>query len=225
MVKPDAARLTFRIGASEEAGKSAREANEAQVKRIRGALAAQPIDQAMMDVQALSASVNPTFVTDANRPGERTLKSKRAETTIHVTVREAYPDKLRETVGRIAELAADNGATAPETDDYSRSFSLPRRLAIAGLGNNNEPESAPGAVVEWLCLNSTDARRAAVKRAVADAMADAQAAVGEAKLKVLEIEVNSLEDEPYRVSLRGNSSNTQGGQIPIRVHVKVSCTY
>src|SRR5579871_6213879 len=72
MVKPDAARISFRIGASEEVGKSAREANETQVKKIRAALEAQPIDLAMMDVQITSSSVSPTVVTDVNRPGEHT---------------------------------------------------------------------------------------------------------------------------------------------------------
>src|SRR5579871_3854262 len=80
MVKPDAARISFRIGASEDPGKSAHEANEAQVKKLRAALEAQPIDLAMMDIQVVTGGVNPTVLADPNRPNDRTLKSKRAET-------------------------------------------------------------------------------------------------------------------------------------------------
>lgn len=226
LVKPDAARISFRIGASEEVGKSARDANEAQVKKIRAALEAQPIDLAMMDVQITSSSVNPTVVVDINRPGERSLKSKRADTDFHVTVSESNPDKLREMVGRIAEIAADNGATAPDSDDTNRPYVIQRRL-VGGFGGagNPDPEQMPGATIEWLRQKSADARRTAVQRAVAAAMADAQAAVGEAKLTVLEIEVSSAQDEAVFTGVRRILSSTQAGQIPIRVHVKVTCTY
>jgi uncharacterized protein YggE len=221
---PDSARIAFTFGSTEDIGKSAFESNESKIGRFRAALATQPMLPASMDVQVRAFNVRAYFVPDPNRLGDRMLKGKRAETTVHITIQDADSNYLRESVGRVIELAAESGATAVEGDEASRQVAASQRLAMRASGFA-EPESATVTTIEWLCLNDAEARQQAVKRAVADAMADAQSAVGDAKLDVSEIEVISLEDEPHRMVLRGVPPNVQAGKIAIRARVKIMCVY
>jgi uncharacterized protein YggE len=219
-LKPEGARLIFVVTSTEMAGKSAREANDKQVKIVQDALAAVPLKKDAVEVRVLPASMNTLVYPPANPNGAR-AKGKRAQSIFYVTIREKNPQKLRDAVTRLAEAAVDNGATSPDAENSPRVFRLPRRLA----GADEEPESVPGPTIEWLASASKEARRDAIRRAVSDAKADAQAVVGDEKLRVVETVVSQPDDSLLRIRLRGESRILDSGLIPLKIHVRITFAY
>jgi hypothetical protein len=227
--KPDGARLVFVVSSTEPTGKNAREANDKQVKDLQNALAAVPLKKGTIEVHVLPSSISNVVSAKVNAAGTRDT-SRRVYSTFYVTVREKDPQKLRDAVARLAEAAADNGGTAPDADSGPRPFRLPRRIA----GLDEEPESIPGPTIEWFATPSKQARQEAIRRAVGEAKAQAQAVVGEGEmLRVVETEVNGYTevngfDELLTVrvrSLRGGSGGTEDGLIPLRINVRVTFAY
>jgi len=219
-VRPDSARLSFVVTTTEPTDKSAREANEKQVKKIQDALAALPLGKVDADVHVLPSSIS-TLVNSPQAPGgPRTVVAKRAQSIFQVTVREKDLTKLRTAVGRLAEAAVENGATGIQAENSPAAFRLPARF-----GRAEEPETVPGPTIEWMATAPGDARREAIRRATKEALADAEAAAGQAKLKVLEIDVSSREEFLLPLHVRDETGGLQGVRIPIRVQVRVTCSY
>jgi uncharacterized protein YggE len=207
-VKPESARLSFIVVAAEASDKSAREANEKQIKRIKDALAALQLGKTDVEVNVMPCAISNLGISPPAQGAARTLVVKRAQSVFEVTVREKDLDKLRDAVRRLTEAATDNGATGSEADDrVARIRPFPLRAGAA-----EEPESVSGPSIEWLAAETGEARRDAIRIATKNAMADAEAATGDAKLKVLEINVSAPED-------------IQTARIPIRVTVVVTCAY
>jgi hypothetical protein len=84
-------------------------------------------------------------------------------------------------------------------------------------------ESRSGPKIDWLAEEISAARRQAIKKAVSDAQASAQAAVGDGKLEVVEIRI--LTDAESRRSLRANTTTSTDVTIPVRVEVEVTYSY
>jgi uncharacterized protein YggE len=221
-VEPDGARLTFFVISNASPDRNARDLNEKQVKKLREALAAIPLDKREVEVRVLPSTISSTV--NANDPGgARTLTGKRVQSVVQVTVYEKDLTKLREAVSQLAETIVENGGTGIDNDSLPyRMIRAPRAIA------RDEQEPAAGPSIEWLATEQTRARRDAIRRATRQAMADAEAAAGVSTLKVLEIQVTSNDEAILdqrligTVSARGVSSQTQ---IPVRVQVHVTCGF
>jgi uncharacterized protein YggE len=218
-IKPDGARLTFFVTTTETADKSAREANEKQVKKVRDALAALPLDKRYTDVNALPSAVSVT-VTGPETPGNsRQVASKKMQTALEIMVYERDLAKLRTAVSQVAETVAENGGTGIVTESPLRAI---RTVRVAA---RDASEEMSGPRIEWLNTAPGEARREAIRRATREAMADAEAAAGVGNLKVLEIRVSSTEDPVSYVRLRDDPESKGMVQIPIRVTVHITCEY
>ena len=221
-IKPDAARISFSVTSTEVTEKSVREAIEKKIKKMKEALAAVKLNKSDVNVRVLLSSVDNLLSAQPNAAGVRTVERKRARSIFYVTVREKDPEKLREAVGKLAEAAATHGGKAVDTEDTPFA---PRRRRL-GFGGPNEPEVAPGPTIEWLASGSSTARRDAIRRAARDALADAQAAVGDAKLRVVETSVSAASQEkPLRNRVIYLSGGEETNPIQITVQVQVTCSY
>jgi uncharacterized protein YggE len=218
-VEPDGARLIFYVTTTESVDKSAREANDKQIKKVRDALAAIPMDKRHMEIRVLPTSISGLASSAEAAGGSRQLTGKRVQSAFQIAVYEQDVAKLRNVVCRLGETVTENGGAGIEPDS-------PFRAIRAGRGIvRDEPESVPGPSIEWLNTAPAQARREAIRRATAEAMANAGAAAGVDKLSVLEIHVTS-HDEPNSYSrLRGDPGAKGSILIPIRVVVQVTCTY
>jgi uncharacterized protein YggE len=226
-VKPDSARLTFVVTTTEAGDKSAREANEKHLKTLKDALAALDLGKTEVEVNALPTTVTTLMGTPQNPGGPRPVQGKKAQSVVQVTVRDKDLDKLRKAVGKLAETAMENGGVSPDADlNYPRGFRI-RRGAPFGPGGpiDDDPEPVTGPNIEWLASAPGEARREAIRRATKDALADAEAAAGGAKLTVLEINVGGSDDGPTRYRQRGDVTTADAALIPIRVEVRVTCSY
>jgi uncharacterized protein YggE len=228
-VKPDSARLTFVVSTTEAGDKSAREANEKHLKTLKDALAALDLGKVEVEVNVLPTSVSTLMGTPQNPGGPRPVQGKKAQSVVQVTVRDKDLDKLRKAVGKLAETALENGGVAPDNDS---NIGLPRGFRVrrgGGFGPggpiDDDPEPIAGPSIEWLASSPAEARREAIKRATKDALADAEAAAGGAKLNVVEITVGGSDDTPVRRYSRGDLTTTDAALIPIRVEVRVTCSY
>jgi len=223
LVKPDAARITFSISAHEPIEKSPREANEKQVKKLRDAIAALPLGKVDMDIQVSPAAVG-LMVTGAQNTGGPTVHSRKAESVFQINIRERDFDKLRDAVARIIESACENGGTSNNDPDSRQTYRIPRIVA----GNNDEEtEAVPGPSVEWLSSATSGPRRDAIRRAMKEAIADAEAAVGSAKVNVVEVMVTNTETSTDRTSRYSSSefAPPHAGMVRVSVEVRVTCTY
>ena len=222
-VAPDAARLTFAVTTTEGTQRSAQDANAAQVKRVKEAIAALPLDHATVEMHVLPSSFSMMVTSPQNPTAARVPQSKKAQSVFQVIVRDRNLDKLRAAVGKIAETAADHGGTAIEPENPLRTtLRLPARLA----GAAEETETVAGPAIEWVSFGNASARRDAIKRALADALADAQAVAETDKLKVAEVTVTGSDELPLlRFRPRGEIVAAETALIPIRVQVRVTCSY
>jgi uncharacterized protein YggE len=221
-VQPDSARITFAVTTDEMNAKSARDEHDKQVKKVKEALAAVALKKKEVVVEVVPSPLVTLLSNQPNAGGVRAPQGKRARSTFHVTVREKDAAKLRGLVVKLAEAAADNGGKPLNADD----FPLIRRGGrLARLGGGNDPEALPAPAIEWLAATGGAARRDAVRRAVREALADAQAAVGEAKLQVLEIHISASREKVQRLTFRAVSDDEDSTLIPIHVNVQVTCSY
>jgi uncharacterized protein YggE len=212
--KPDAARLVFTI--TTEAPVKIQEEHAKRVKTVKDILAGQLSRN--VDIQAVPVSVN--TITGAQAAGLPAGRNKEARTVFFVTVRDNDPDKLRELVTKLMVVAEENGGTAVAADDsFPR---LPRGFPGMGAG----PETIHGPRVEWLAEHTADRRQEAIKKAVADGLVSAQAAVGDAKLSVTEIEIMEFTERNLIYASRFRDTGVPDSPvIPISVTVKVTYSY
>jgi uncharacterized protein YggE len=117
LLKPDAARVTFAITTTEEPTKSAREANEKQVKKVKEALAALPRDKVDVAVHVLPSSFTNIVSGESKQRATAEVVAKRARSTFHVTVRDAVAD-AQAAVGQEKLSVLETEVTTP--DDVGR---------------------------------------------------------------------------------------------------------
>ena len=102
-------------------------------------------------------------------------------------------------------------------------------VAIGGGNQEEESETVHGPTVQWTASNIKEVRRDAIRRAVKDAMADAEAAVGSNKLTVTQIEVSgqdrSVDGPNYSRWMAGDSEPPPTSTVRVHVEVRVTCTY
>jgi uncharacterized protein YggE len=213
-VKADAALLTFAVTSSSDTGKNAREENDKQVKRLRDALTALGLKN--VEVKVVPSAVSTIAADDGPRRPALPIAptSKQAQSIFHVTVREKDGDKLQEVVTKIADAAAEHGGMAPGGMDDGFSPRLVRRLGLSS-----------GPKIDWLAENVSEARKQAIKKAITEARANAQAAVGDAPLEVVEIRILT---DPYTARSRAAAAaepSTPDSSIPVRVEVEVTYSY
>lgn len=204
-VKPDAAKLSFVI--STEKLTKAREENQKLAKKIKDSLTALSFPN--VDIQVVPVALD----TIDSQPGAGApgVKSKKAHTNFFVTVHERDTEKLKEMVTKLADVAVENGATALQADDL---FPLPRGLGL--------PETMRGPRIEWLAIKNHQAKQAALKMALEDALIQAQAVAGKAKLQVIEIQVSGGNE--LRLPLRSRLGDVSS--LPkVTVHVQVTYSY
>jgi uncharacterized protein YggE len=172
-VKPNGAIITFAVNTKETGDKSTRESQEKMDKQVRDTISSLRLGKVDVQIHSMPNSFGSLM---GNLPaGARAVVGKQAQSAFQITIKEDDLDTLRQTVAKIAEAAADLGGTVIESNNPVR-FIRPVQF------NNPEPEPVPGSTIEWTATNTDDARRDAIKRAVKNAIADAQAAVGDAKL-------------------------------------------
>jgi uncharacterized protein YggE len=227
-VKPDAARVTFVITTTETPEKSARDANDKHVKTVKDALGGVALDKVEMEVNVLPTTITSLMGQPQNPGGPPMLQGKRAQSVFQVTLKDKDLDKLRKAAAKIAETAADNGGTAIDADN-NNGFPRGFRVRRGGFGPGgpivDDPDPVSGPSIEWVANNATEARRDAIRRAVKEAQADAEAATGATKLNVVEIQVSPSDDSQLRYRIRGDSSTTDTALIPIRVEVRITYSY
>ena len=215
--KADTAYITFQVTSTEGNVKNARAENDKQVKKVKEGLAA--LKYPNVDIQVVPSGIATVAVDTANLqvipggvPVVPPAPNRQAQSTFRVTVREKDDEKLRDMVCKLADVAAENGGT--------------------GSGNvRGNADSSLGPDIQWSCENSAEARREAIKKAVDDALANAQAAVGKAQISVVEIHVppqidrtDTSRDVLY-TQLLSNSPTPDSNLIPVTVVVEVTCSY
>ncbi len=229
-VPADAARLTFMVSTS-GMGKT-REENEKQAKKLKEVLAGATTQNLDIHVTPLTLSTVisggaaggigfggavPGLPGIAGAPGAAPATETQAQTLFTLTIREKDPEKLKALAIKLADTAKENGAKGAGNEDMvmRRGF----RMAMGGMN----VEAGTGPSIEWLSENTTEARKNAIKKAVREAQENAQAAVGDARLTLMEITVNSHEDQmaAYR-AMRNDETSTDAGRIPITVQVTVT---
>ncbi len=225
IIKPDLARLTFAITSSVEGeDKSAHAANELQSKTIQEALQTQA--KVKVEVETTPAAASTLVAARANPGTAPTIVAKKAQTVFRVTVREGDYDKLKEAVGRLSDAILSHGGTTIVSEDSSRSYRFPKRLG----GGEEEPDAVQGPAIEWLASDTSTARRDAIRRAVKDAKADAEAAAGTDKLKISEISVwggdyTPNQAGPYSYYTGESRAPAATGMVQFKVFVNITCTY
>jgi hypothetical protein len=224
-VKPNGATLTFAVNIKETGDKSAWESQEKMAKKVRDTIATLSLGKVDVQIHWMPNSFGALISNQAagalisnQAAGARAVVGKQAQCAFQITVKEENLDTLRQTVAKIAEAASDLGGIVIESNS-------PIRIIRPLQFNNAEPEAVPGSTIEWTASNTDDARRDVIKRAVKRAMADAQAAVGDAKLVALEIDVNNPDEPLFRAPIRGESNAAENMSVLIRVAVRVTCTY
>jgi uncharacterized protein YggE len=219
--KPDIARLSFFVVT--EGVTKVREENDKQVKKTKDQLTA--LGLANVEIQIVPYALGTVPANEVVPNGVPQPHLQHAQTLFTVVVREKNLDKLRGAITRLADVATENGGKATgKTEDPLGG------LPPAGFGKRARVANpVAGPRIEWIKENTSDSQREAVKRAVDEALANAQAAVGEAKLTVVEIHVArvSQRDEPYvPVLLRANADLQAGSsQVPITMKVTVVYSY
>jgi len=213
-VKPDAARLTFGVQTTMPDLKGARAENDKQVRKLVGSLVT--LGYTGVDIQAVPGSVNSVSTTDPAGPAGPVM-TRQVQTTITVFVREKDVEKLREMVIKLADTASENGGALSNADD-----GLP--LALRGRVGRAMMETSQGPQIEWLTQQVGEARREAIKKAVADARANALAAVPDAKLELVEVTVLSAENV-LRQRIRSGPYSYAVDPSPQSVTVEVQVTF
>jgi hypothetical protein len=147
--------------------------------------------------------------------------SKQVQTVITVTVREKDPGKLREMAIKLSDTAVENAGSAVNSDDYS-----PFAARLGRMGRM-VPELTQGPSIEWLTQDIGEIRREAIKKAMRDALANAQAAVPDAKLEVAQVTVNTGDLPVLRQGSRVNPFGyvPDSGPNTLTVEVQVTFTY
>jgi uncharacterized protein YggE len=214
--KPDAAALTFAVTSTSDTGKAARDENDKQVKKLKDALTALGIKTLEVHAAPSAVGTSPSDSGFGPAPAPPPAPTKQVQTVFHVTVREKDVEKLRGLVTKLADTAVENGATGIGGDDSGIPFRLARRMGLAASG---------GPKIEWLAENVSEARKQAVKKAVADARESAQAAAGDAKLEVAEIRVTTDPSLRVRYNPDGSVVEAAAGQVAVRVDVEVVFLY
>lgn len=220
--RPDAARVSFVVNT--EVIAKAREENDKQTKKMKDSLVALGFQG--LDIQVQPGAINNVTNMDPQAaPGVPALKHQQTQCTFSVTIRHTDVDKLREMVTRVADVAMENGGTAASNNPYGQMF----RMGGMGGGRMGGPETNFGPNIEWLAENPGEARRDAIKRAVSDAQANAQAAVGDAKLTLVGVTISTgAKDDRVNALLRNPFMETptpSAGRLPITVDVQVTFSY
>lgn len=237
-LQPDEAVLTFSVANSVEGqDKSALEALERKIDEVKKALQAVPLDKMAVDIRVSPATLSTMQTNPANPGTPPAIHGKKAKSVFQVTVREKDAVRLRNAVGRLSEAAVENGGTSSAESQAQSPFKMPRNVAIAIGGGNagDEPESVNGPTVQWLSSATALARRDAIRQAVKEAVADAEAACGDKKVTIVLIEVSDKE-KPIETPMNLLSSMRMlgGGDaeppaspawVKVQVEVRVTCTY
>jgi uncharacterized protein YggE len=213
-VKPDAARLTFALHTTMPDLKGARAENEKQVKKLLESLST--LRYKDVEFQAVPGSVNSVSTNDPAGPAGPVV-TRQVQTTITVLVREKDVEKLREMVIKLADTASENGGASGTLDDG---------LGFArGRVGRAVMETSQGPQIEWLTQQVGEARREAIKKAVADARANALAAVPDARLEMVEVTVLSAADNVVRQRTRTGLYAYAVDPSPQSVTVEVQVTF
>ena len=220
-VVPDAARLTFSVSTTEGTDKSIGDANASHVKRIKDGITALKLDQSLIEMHVLPSTISTIVTSPQNPMAIKVPQSKKAQSIFQVLIRDRNLEKLRSAVARVAETAADLGATGLEPDSVARTLRLPRPLGIP----MDETETVVGPNIEWLALSGAEARRTAVRNAYKEALADAQTIADQAKLTITEVTVTPEDTPLFRLRLRTEPVGPENAIIPVKVQVRVVCTY
>jgi uncharacterized protein YggE len=215
-VKPDAARLTFGVHTTMPDLKGARTENDRQVKKLVASLST--LGYTGLEIQAVPGSVNSVTTNDPAGPAGPVM-TRQVQTTITVLAREKDVEKLREMVIKLADTASENGAASSNVDD-----GLP--LALRGRVGRAVMDTSQGPQIEWLTQQTGEARREAIKKAVADARANALAAVPDAKLEQVEVTVTVFNtDSVVRQRTRSGFYASAVDPSPQSVTVEVQVTF
>jgi uncharacterized protein YggE len=222
MVKPDAARLVFTVTTTDPTAKNAREENEKQVKKLKDSLTGLAFKNVEIQVlpAPVSSAVGDDFPGAAAGPAPAPPSNKQAQSSFHVTIRDRDADKLREAVVKLADAAAEAGATGSDAGDGF----TPRLVRRGRLGGFAMAAGTSGPRIDWLAENVGEARKQAIKKAVAEAHENAQAAVGDAKLEVVEMHITTSETIS-RVRAINDYSSGEPGPIPVTIEVQITYSY
>jgi uncharacterized protein YggE len=219
-VKPDAARISFAVVTSVGVGVTVRDEHEAQVRKLREALAALAVPGLETRIVPFSIS---TVTTGArvilpNQQVPPPIQTKQARTVFVLTVRDKDPDRLRDQVVKLADVAEEHGGAAPG-DDPQAGFRVPLRIAAM------ESETSLGPKVEWLAEDTGAAGQKAVKQAVEEATENARAVVGEGKLQVVGVTITSPDAALVPYAGRSELPVLKTGLVPVTVQVRVTFAY
>ncbi len=242
--KADKARITFVVTTTDADAKKVRDENNKQVKKIKDALTA--LNFKNVDIQVVPSAISTVLVPAQGGAGPGQgfgpggiggpfnplppAENKETHSTFYLTVREKNEDSLRDIVTKLADVASETGGTALQ--DVSGGGLPP---AYYGSGSTHN-----GPKIEWSSENTGEARREAIKKAMDEALANAQATAGDAKITVVEVEIQVVTGDgtfitdksshglfspytPYTYTTYGVSSDSNPS--PVTVHVQVTCSY
>jgi uncharacterized protein YggE len=217
-VKPAAARISFAVATS--VGVGVRDEHEAQVRKLREALAALAIPG--LESRIVPFSIG-TVTTGArvilpNQQVPPPVQTRQARTVFVLTVRAKGPDRLRDQAVKLADVVEEHGGAAPG-DDPQAGIRVPLRIG------GTESETSPGPKVEWLAEDTGAARQKAIKQAVEEATENARAVVGDGKLQVVGITITTPDAALAPYPGRAELPILKIGQIPVTVQVRLTFAY
>lgn len=222
LADPDAAVITFAATATGPTTREAREGADKRIKAIKDGIT--NLKLTGLTIEVVPTPLNLLVAAVPGPDGSHPTQGFHAQSQFSVTLREKDKEKLRDMVVRVGDVVVENGGIGPP-DERAPRLRLPARLGGIGGGGAEPPEKAPGPSVEWLCENDSQARQKAVRKAVDEALASARVIAEPANLKVTEVEVQqALPTSRIRFNL-SEGAVLDSGRVPIKVTVKVTCSY
>jgi uncharacterized protein YggE len=219
-VKPDVARVSFAVVTNVGVGAGVRDEHVAQVRKLKDALTALAIPDLETRVVPFSISTVTTGprVILPNQQAPPPIQTKQVRTIFLLTVRDKDPDRLRDQVVKLADVAEEHNGISPG-DDAQTGIRVPLRIG------GTESETSAGPKIEWLAEDTGAARQKAIKQAIEEATENARAVAGDGKLQVVGVTITTPDQSLIAYPGRAELPILKTGLIPITVQVRVTFAF
>jgi uncharacterized protein YggE len=228
---PDGFRVQFFVLTKTPAIKQTRDENEKHAQKLREALAGLGI--AGMKISSASENLHPVTSLDRNAPTPDPITvAFQVRQSFTVVVRNSDVQKLRQQGKQVLDVIVENGGLGTAT----ASSPLDELGFIGGRGAMST-RAGGGPRLEFFREDVAEIRKEALRKALQDATATAQALAGDAKIEVLEISYGSdaspsavPPDEFYPVSrfaaqTAATSNLSNDGELTLSVIIQATFRY
>lgn len=203
-VTPDTARVSFAVGGDGKTFAEAVEACDAEADRVAGVVSGLRLD-------GFALKRGPLHLAPKSDGGNRVTR------TFTVVVSADNVDRLVRQADKVLTTAIGAGATETPT------FNPPGTPNFGG-----PPAQAVNSRIELYRADPAPARSAALKKAVADALANARTIAGSAELTIKDVVTLTDQQSPVGLGGLGMPVSPRGevqGDVEVTVTVVVTCAY